>query len=407
MILNDSFNDTLLTGGSNTDPNLSGNDWHSDGIFVAHHPVFSATGALRLSSATSNGWITTVNALDLSGNDGFYSVSFLVKGWLVSKASQLYVCVNSDCTLVTFSAIMTDYFESKVLNFTHGRSGMMISFKAVNRLFLTAIVVYTTSAPAYTSTSNVGAPTTTTTATTTTTTTTTTTITTAAAAAATTTTIVTTTTTTAAAAAAAAATTVVTITTIQIIYSAVFFNVGLLLFVIVYIVYKRKQKRSQVIPFQCSDLPSTEVDWVFRYSDLPSTEVDRFSRGVSSDMGCGGIGNQNVVHKNQIVKNTSLFSLPPVPPVIAITVFSKAALMAHDKEWERRDLDKYLKSWHDSIIIADKDEQTVYDLHGENYSLLYNMSEFGISLNYTHAHIYDSVDVSEASFMPFTLTTLI
>ena len=76
--MHDSFNETLYNG-ENIDPNLSCNSWYSNDIFISTQPIFSAGGALRFSSDTSNGYISTRNGLDLSENNGVFSIRFFSK----------------------------------------------------------------------------------------------------------------------------------------------------------------------------------------------------------------------------------------------------------------------------------------------------------------------------------------
>ncbi len=103
--------------------------------------VYSSTYKVRVGKSTEGGFIMTP-ALDLSGNNGGFNVTFDVKAWN-NDQTRMYVEVNGVDHLV--DSLSTTQFNTYTLEFTGGTAATTIKFKSYQaskaRFFLDNIVV--------------------------------------------------------------------------------------------------------------------------------------------------------------------------------------------------------------------------------------------------------------------------
>lgn len=108
--------------------------------------VYSSTQKVRVGKSAEGGFIMTP-ALDLSGNNGGFSVTFDLKAWN-NDQTRMYVEVNGVDHLV--EGLSTTQFNTYTLNFTGGTTATTVKFKSYQaskaRFFLDNIVI--TSQPA-------------------------------------------------------------------------------------------------------------------------------------------------------------------------------------------------------------------------------------------------------------------
>lgn len=108
--------------------------------------VYSSTQKVRVGKSTEGGFIMTP-ALDLSGNNGGFSVTFDLKAWN-NDQTRMYVEVNGVDHLV--EGLSTTQFNTYTLTFTGGTTATTVKFKSYQaskaRFFLDNIVI--TSQPA-------------------------------------------------------------------------------------------------------------------------------------------------------------------------------------------------------------------------------------------------------------------
>lgn len=108
--------------------------------------VYSSTQKVRVGKSSEGGFIMTP-ALDLSGNNGGFSVTFDLKAWN-NDQTRMYVEVNGVDHLV--EGLSTTQFNTYTLTFTGGTTATTVKFKSYQaskaRFFLDNIVI--TSQPA-------------------------------------------------------------------------------------------------------------------------------------------------------------------------------------------------------------------------------------------------------------------
>lgn len=108
--------------------------------------VYSSTQKVRVGKSSEGGFIMTP-ALDLSGNNGGFSVTFDLKAWN-NDQTRMYVEVNGADYLV--EGLSTTQFNTYTLTFTGGTSATTVKFKSYQaskaRFFLDNIVITSQSA---------------------------------------------------------------------------------------------------------------------------------------------------------------------------------------------------------------------------------------------------------------------
>ncbi len=141
-----SENFASITVGNNTTTGGSNTAWAGNTNFPAVTRAFQAGGTVRLGSANNPGSLTS-RTLDLSANGGVFSVSFDVKGWTTVEGSIRVTVTGLPVQTVSYTALMTDAFETKTLNFTGGTaSSTVIIETTARRAFVDNVSVFYTGA---------------------------------------------------------------------------------------------------------------------------------------------------------------------------------------------------------------------------------------------------------------------
>ena len=108
---------------------------------IAVH-AYSAGGKALLGTSTQNGSITS-KPLNLSGNNGNFTVKFKVKGWTTITAP-LRVTAAGQSQNVTITSNLTAGYESKTLTFSGGTANATLKLETLgSRVFLDDILVET------------------------------------------------------------------------------------------------------------------------------------------------------------------------------------------------------------------------------------------------------------------------
>jgi endonuclease/exonuclease/phosphatase family metal-dependent hydrolase len=104
--------------------------------------AYSAGGKTLLGTGTQNGSITS-KPLNLSGNNGNFTVKFKVKGWTTITAP-LRVTAAGQSQNVTITSNLTAGYESKTLTFSGGTTNTTLKLETLgSRIFLDDIIVET------------------------------------------------------------------------------------------------------------------------------------------------------------------------------------------------------------------------------------------------------------------------
>ncbi len=135
---------TATAGSTNGDG--SNSTWDGNDNWSVVERAYETAGSIRLGSQSTLGYITST-ALDLSGNDGAFSVSFDVKGWYDSDTIMVVSTTEENDTIV-FSSSGKEYdMVSVIANFTAATDstevtiGTLMDGTATIRVFVDNIVV--------------------------------------------------------------------------------------------------------------------------------------------------------------------------------------------------------------------------------------------------------------------------
>ena len=109
--------------------------------------VYTSTEKLRVGKSSAGGFLMTP-ALNLSGNNGSFTVTFDVKAWSASnECTNMYVLVvnGTDSVVETVNGLSTSQFQTITLPFMGGANGTKIKFKSYQetkaRFFIDNIVI--------------------------------------------------------------------------------------------------------------------------------------------------------------------------------------------------------------------------------------------------------------------------
>lgn len=109
--------------------------------------VYTSTEKLRVGKSSAGGFLMTP-ALNLSGNNGSFTVTFDIKAWSASnECTNMYVLVvnGTDSVVETVNGLSTSQFQTITLPFTGGANGTKIKFKSYQetkaRFFIDNIVI--------------------------------------------------------------------------------------------------------------------------------------------------------------------------------------------------------------------------------------------------------------------------
>lgn len=132
-----------ITAGNNTSSSGSSNAWDGNDNFTTVVKVYQAGGAVKLGSSGNTGSMTTKN-LDLSANNGVFYVTFDVKGWSKLESNITISLDGTKTETVEYTALMTDAFETKTVEFTGGTSNSTITIATYKgRAFIDNVRIFT------------------------------------------------------------------------------------------------------------------------------------------------------------------------------------------------------------------------------------------------------------------------
>ena len=123
--IKDNFSDA--EAGNSSSSTGSSTTWKGNDNFTTLTNIYSAGGAIKLGTSSKTGVVTT-KEIDLSGNNGTFTVSFDVKGW-TNVEGDIKVTCGEEVQTVTYAAKMTDEFESKSVTFTNGTATSTITLE--------------------------------------------------------------------------------------------------------------------------------------------------------------------------------------------------------------------------------------------------------------------------------------
>lgn len=139
VVLTEDF--SSITAGDNTTTGGSSSAWTPNSNFSTANRTYQAGGAVKIGSNSGPGSLTT-KSLDLSA--GNYTVSFKVKGWTTVEGNITVTSSAGSAQTVTYSATMSDPYETKSLSFTGGSSSTTITIATTaKRAFLDDVVITT------------------------------------------------------------------------------------------------------------------------------------------------------------------------------------------------------------------------------------------------------------------------
>jgi len=132
---------TLTAGGDATSSAPSGIALTSiSPNFPTATQAYAAGGTVKLGSASQNGSITS-KPLNLSGNNGNFTIKFKVKGWTTITAP-MRVTAAGQSQNVTITSNLTTGYEFKTLTFSGGTANATVKFETLgSRAFLDDILV--------------------------------------------------------------------------------------------------------------------------------------------------------------------------------------------------------------------------------------------------------------------------
>ena len=131
-----------ITTGNSTDVNHSGSKWDYNENFSDTAKVYQAGGAIRLGNGKAAGFITT-KPLDLSQNNGRFTISFDVKGWTTVEGDITVTVTGLAPQTFSYTSTMDGEFQTISKVFEGGTNGATITFSTTaKRAFLDNIRVY-------------------------------------------------------------------------------------------------------------------------------------------------------------------------------------------------------------------------------------------------------------------------
>lgn len=139
VVLQENF--LSITSGDNTSTNGSSASWNGNSNFPIISRAYQAGGAIKLGTSSNNGSITSL-AMDLSSNNGFFNLSFKVKGWTTVEGNIQVYLNNTLVQTVTYASVMSGGFQNIDLNLTGGTSNTELKLQtSAKRAYLDDIVV--------------------------------------------------------------------------------------------------------------------------------------------------------------------------------------------------------------------------------------------------------------------------
>lgn len=130
-----------VKSGDNVTTDGSSSPWTKNSNFSAANTVYQAGGAIKIGKSKGTGYVTTI-ALDLSANDGAYTVSFDVKGWTSVEGKIIVTPSSGASQTITYTNKMADGFVTKTIDFTGGTASTTIKIAtSAKRAFIDNIKI--------------------------------------------------------------------------------------------------------------------------------------------------------------------------------------------------------------------------------------------------------------------------
>jgi len=132
-----------ITTGNNTSTGGSSTQWNGNDSFPVVVRAYQAGGAVKIGASGNPGSITS-KSLDLSTDEGEFTLSFDVKGWTnVEGQIKVSVTGQEDVTK-TYTATISDNFETITIDYTGGQADSQITIATTaKRAFIDNIKVIT------------------------------------------------------------------------------------------------------------------------------------------------------------------------------------------------------------------------------------------------------------------------
>lgn len=142
VVLSEDF--TSITTGNNTTTTGSAAAWAGNANFPTVTNAFQAGGAVRLGSSNISGSITSI-PLDLSAEDGSFTVEFDVKGWTTVEGDITVSVTGLASQTYSYDAVMAGNFERVTLYFSGGTAGSKVTIgTSARRAFIDNVVITAT-----------------------------------------------------------------------------------------------------------------------------------------------------------------------------------------------------------------------------------------------------------------------
>ncbi len=139
VVFNEDF--SSITNGNNTSSSGSNTAWSGNENIPTVNKAYQAGGAVRIGASGGPGSLTT-KAIDLSSNGGNYTLSFDVKGWSKIEGSINVSTSHGSKQTVTYTAKMSDSFETIELEMTGGTANTTITLATTaKRAFIDNIII--------------------------------------------------------------------------------------------------------------------------------------------------------------------------------------------------------------------------------------------------------------------------
>ncbi|MGA0846051.1 MAG: lamin tail domain-containing protein, partial [Luteolibacter sp.] len=127
--------------GNNTSTTGANSPWNGNDQFPSVTKAYQAGGVVKLGSGSSPGSMST-RVLDLSGNGGYFTVRFSVKGWTSVEGDIVVSVTGLPSQTVSYTSTMADDFEAVTLSFSGGQVGSVITFQTTaKRAYLDDVMV--------------------------------------------------------------------------------------------------------------------------------------------------------------------------------------------------------------------------------------------------------------------------
>lgn len=139
VVFNEDFGS--ITTGNSTSTTGSNSEWKGNENIPTVSKAYQAGGAVKIGAKSSTGSLTT-KAIDLSSNGGNYTLCFDVKGWTSVEGKIKVSTSDGNQQTVTYTAKMSDSFETIELEMTGGTANTTITLATTaKRAFIDNIII--------------------------------------------------------------------------------------------------------------------------------------------------------------------------------------------------------------------------------------------------------------------------